>query len=142
MRKLISASILAVIAVFTLMSCDLGDSDAPAYDFELVAIDSVDMPETVALGTTREIKVYYRRPTACHFYDGFYYEKNLNVRTVALQMRVLAGQTCQPLQEEAATASFNFYVSNSGSYTFKFYKGKDSSGNNLFLEYQVPVTGG
>jgi hypothetical protein len=35
--------------------------------------------------------------------------------------------------------SFNFMVSNTGSYIFKFYKGKDSAGKDIFEEVEIPV---
>lgn len=139
MKKLVTILILAVVASFTFSSCELSDDSAPNYNFELVAIDSVDIPETFVLGETRQITVHYKRPTSCHFYDGFYYEKDLNVRTVALQMAVLANSSCDTLENEVAEASFNFYVSSNGSYLFKFFNGKDEQGNNLFLEYEIPV---
>jgi hypothetical protein len=35
--------------------------------------------------------------------------------------------------------SFNFYVTNTGSYIFKFYKGEDANGQNIFEEVEIPV---
>lgn len=140
MKKFVTLFILAVVGAFTFTSCDLNDDSTPTYNFEFAAIDSVHVPEQFILGETKEITVYYKRPSTCHFYDGFYYEKDLNTRTVALQMAVMANETCEPLVEEVAEASFSFYVSNTGSYLFKFYKGKDATtGQNAFLEYEIPV---
>lgn len=138
MKKLVTILILVVVASFT-FSCEISDDNSPTYNFELVAIDSVDLPEAFVLGETKQITVHYKRPSTCHFYDGFYYEKNLNTRTVALQMAVLANSTCETLEEEVAEASFNFYVSNNGTYIFKFFNGKDEAGQNTFLEYEIPV---
>jgi hypothetical protein len=35
--------------------------------------------------------------------------------------------------------SFNFYVTSNGSYIFKFFKGVDEAGNDLFHEVEIPV---
>ena len=139
MKKLVTILILTVFAAFTFNSCEINDDNSPNYNFEFTAIDSVDLPEAFVLGETKEIKVYYKRPSTCHFENGFYYEKDLNTRTIALQMAVLANSTCQPIEEEVAEASFNFFVSNNGSYIFKFYNGEDAEGQNTFLEYEIPV---
>ncbi len=48
---------------------------------------------------------------------------------------------CQELTGTDAVTdyTFNFYVTSNGSYIFKFYQGQDESGNDIFLEYEVPV---
>jgi hypothetical protein len=139
MKKLVSILILAVVAAFTFSSCEIGDDNNLNYHFELIPIDSVTLPEAFVMGQTHPIKVYYRRPTSCHFYEGFYYEKDLNVRTVAVQASVIESNDCAELNEEPIEASFDFVPTSNGTYVFKFYKGQDESGNNLFLEYEVPV---
>jgi len=140
MKKFVTLFILSAVFAFTFASCNVSDDYNSDFDFELVAVDSVSVPETFVLGETKQIKVYYKRPTTCHYYNGFYYEKNLNTRTVALQMAVLTNTaTCTPLEEDVQEASFNFYVSNPGSYYFKFYTGTDAEGQNTFIEYEIPV---
>lgn len=138
MKKFVTLLILTVVATFAFASCDVND-DSTNYTFEFAKIDSVSIPTSFVYGETKEIKVYYNRPTTCHYYDGFYYERDLNTRTVALQMVVLTDQTCEPLENEVLEASFNFYVSGEGPYLFKFFKGTDATGQNTFLEYEIPV---
>jgi hypothetical protein len=139
MKKLVSILILAVVAAFTFSSCEISDDNNLNYHFELIPIDSVTLPEAFVMGQTHAIKVYYRRPTSCHFYEGFYYEKDLNVRTVAVQASVIESNDCAELNEEPIEASFDFVPTSNGTYVFKFYKGQDVNGTNLFLEYEVPV---
>ncbi|MNE53902.1 hypothetical protein D3C80_1486540 [compost metagenome] len=72
--------------------------------------------------------------------DGFYYEKDLNTRTFALQAKVLERNDCAPVTNEAPLeSSFNFLVTSNGSYLFKFFNGEDAEGNKTFLEYEIPV---
>jgi len=139
MKKLFSVLILTVVSLFTFSSCDLED-DSPNFHFELIAVDSVAVPESFVMGKTYEIKAYYKRPTTCHFTEGFYYEKDLNTRTFALQSKVLDQGDCEPINDGVLLETkFNFSVINNGTYKFKFYNGEDEDGNNTFLEYDIPV---
>ena len=88
MKKLFSVLLLTVIGLFTFSSCEL-DDNSPNFHFELLPVDSVAVPESFVMGKTYKIKAYYKRPTDCHLNDGFYYEKDLNTRTFALQAKVL-----------------------------------------------------
>lgn len=139
MKKLISILFLAIIALTAFSSCELGDDDNVNYHFELIPTESAVFPESFILGQTYTIKVYYKRPTSCHFFEGFYYERDSNVRTIAVQTSVMHSDSCTELDEEPVEASFDFLPTSTGSYVFKFYQGKDQYGNNRFLEYEVPV---
>lgn len=139
MKKLFSVLLLTIIGLFTFSSCEL-DDNSPNFHFELLPVDSVSVPESFVIGKTYKIKAYYKRPTDCYLSDGFYYEKDLNTRTFALQSKVLDRGDCAPITNETLEeSSFNFFVNSNGSYKFKFYNGEDEDGNNTFLEYNIPV---
>ena len=132
--KLISS----LFFIMLLMSCN-PESDEIKYNLEFLAIESVDLPDTLVLGQTHEIRVTYKKPTSCHVFNAFYYEKNLNIRTIAVNSIVTQRDDCVTLDNEIEEASINFYVTNNGSYIFKFWQGKDENGEDLFLEIEVPV---
>lgn len=135
MKKIIS--LIALVFLFNSCSPDEGTN----YLFELLPVESVDIPTEFTLGETYEIKMYYRRPTTCHSFNTIYYNKDLNIRTVAIESAVRQTNDCESLTEDnLAECSFNFLVTSNGSYIFKFYQGKDEQGNNIFLQYEVPVT--
>lgn len=139
MKKLFSVLLLTIIGLFTFSSCEL-DDNSPNFHFELLPVDSVSVPESFVMGKTYKIKAYYKRPTDCYLSDGFYYEKDLNTRTFALQSKVLDRGDCTPINDQTLEeSSFNFFVNSNGSYKFKFYNGEDEDGNNTFLEYNIPV---
>jgi hypothetical protein len=77
--------------------------------------------------------------TSCHIYQGLYYAKNLNTRTIAIQSAVNANQVCTLEIPPLSEVSFNFLVTTTGSYVFKFYKGKDAADKNLFEEVEIQV---
>ena len=107
-----------------------------------MTIDSVDIPAEFTLGETYPITIHYTAPTSCYLFNYFYYEKDLNIRTIAIENAIANRNNCQDLNAENSLKSytFNFYVTSNGSYIFKFYQGKNSEGNSIFLEYEIPVT--
>ena len=125
------------IAIITLVGCTVGD-DRPNYHYEILPIESYTVPESFVLGQTYQIKMKYKKGTSCNQFQGFYYEKNLNIRTVAIQTVVSENSNCVA-DASSVEVSFNFYVTSNGSYIFKFYKGVDEAGNDLFHEVEIPV---
>lgn len=133
--------IISLFAVFFLLNSCTPEPDTQ-YLFELRSIESVDIPTEFTLGQTYPITVHYTVPTSCYYFSSLYYDKNLNVRTIAVETAVAQTNNCHDLTpaEGASTYTFNFYVTSNGSYIFKFYQGKDANGENVFLEYEIPVT--
>ncbi|WP_242092335.1 hypothetical protein [Aestuariivivens sediminicola] len=121
-----------------LVSCSIGD-DSVNYDLEILPVESVDIPDEFEFGQTYPITVYYYRPTTCHAFRNFYYERDDNVRTVAPITYVDTKNNCSDLTDNLVEATFNFIVTRNGSYIFKFWQGEDSSGEDLFLSIEVPV---
>ncbi|MFV8346263.1 hypothetical protein [Flavobacterium sp. ZB4P13] len=131
--------VLLTLFVLTLVGCSI-DDDQPNYSYEVLPIDSYTLPESFTLGETYEIKLKYKKPSNCHSFQGIYYDKELNIRTIGIQTTVLESTDCTPLTAEPIEVSFKFYVTNTGSYIFKFYKGEDANGQNIFEEVEIPVT--
>ena len=130
---------LLFLLITALSGCSIDDNNQNKYTYEVLAIDSYTVPANFKLGNTYEIKLKYQRPTSCHLYHGIYYSKDLNVRTIAIQSAVQTGQICEQSLPPLSDASFNFYVTSTGSYIFKFYKGKDTAGKDIFEEVEIPV---
>lgn len=132
-----------LIALFTLFfavtACDL-ESDNENIYFELLPVDSVIMPAEFHVNTENNITVKFLRPTSCHGFDSFYYAKDEFTRTVAIQSVVIVGNNgCTTLTNEVSEQILQFKPIETGTYTFKFWKGKDSNGENIFEEYVIDV---
>lgn len=130
---------LFILFITTLTGCTLDNDNQDSYSYEVLPVDSYTLPENFILGNTYEIKLKYTKPSACHYFQGIYYSKNLNIRTIAIQTAINTTQVCTQSIPAQSEISFNFYVTNTGSYIFKFYKGKDAAGTALFEEAEVPV---
>jgi hypothetical protein len=129
---------LIVSLFFVLVSCSIED-DGPNFHSVLLPIMEVEVPQEFVMGETYTIKVWYERPSTCHAFNGFYYDKQLNVRTIAVQNIVTESGNCEALENEIIEQTFDFYVTNNGSYIFKFWQGTNDSGEDVFYEVEVPV---
>ena len=134
MKKI--ASLLVLLFLFNACSPG-GETD---YLFELLPIESVELPTEFTLGETYPITIHFSNPTSCHYFNQLYYNKDLNIRTIAVESAVAQRGDCVNTPNETGQYTFNFYVTSNGSYIFRFYQGKDDNGENIFVEYEVPVT--
>lgn len=129
---------LLVVLSMSLFACSL-DDDTPNFYQEILPIESVTIPEEFEFGGVYEISMTYFRPSSCHVFHNFYYEINENERTVAVINNVYTEQNCEELEDEEVEVSFNFEVTRTGPYVFKFYQGTDESGDDTYYIVEVPV---
>jgi hypothetical protein len=130
-----------VVFCLTLMlfaSCSV-DDDSTSFSFEVLPVESVDIPDEFELGETYPITVSYLRPSTCHGFKEFYYLKENNERTVAPITYVFDNNDCETLEDNLVEATFNFIVTSNGSYIFKFWQGEDTDGETQYLIIEVPV---
>jgi hypothetical protein len=130
--------VLFLIAVISLISCNVED-DGPIYNYEILPIASYVLPANFTVGKTYEIKMKYQKPSSCHIYKGIYYEKDLNTRKIAVQVAIEKDQQCTKEVPPISETTIKFVADNNGSYIFKFYKGKDATGKEIFEDVEVPV---
>ncbi|WP_194768249.1 hypothetical protein [Tamlana sp. I1] len=133
MKRLIA--ICLTLALFSSCSTDEGSS----YHYEILPVDSVDIPDEFEMGETYPITIHYSRPSTCYGFSEFYYSKHNNERTVAPVDIVLESNNCETPENEMAEATFDFLVTGNGSYIFKFWQGKDEDGESQYLTIEVPV---
>ncbi|MGB0981723.1 MAG: hypothetical protein ACPGUH_06440 [Winogradskyella sp.] len=129
--------LLLIFISATLTSCSL-DSDAPTFYTEIVAIESVDLPQEFVFGDTYEIGITYNRPTGCYIFNDFFYNINENERTIAVINTVYTNIDCVQA-DEPMEVFFTFPVTSNSTYVFKFFQGKDESGDDQYYIVEVPV---
>lgn len=128
--------ILLLSFIFLFNSCE---PDGYNYRIDVLPVESVVIPTEFTLGETYQITLRYYRPTNCHSAYGIYYEKDLNIRTCAVKNLVEERGNCGTLENVLVEETFNFKVTNTGNYIFKFWTGEDADGNNTFMTYDIPV---
>jgi hypothetical protein len=129
---------LFLVLMTTLLSCSVDEPDR--YTNYVLPIDSYTLPATFAVGATHEVKLKYQKPTACYNYRGIYYYSDSNTRTIAIYADVKDGESCTQALPPLSEVSFNFAPTTAGTYIFKFYKGKDVAGADVFEDVNVVVT--
>ncbi|WP_430410799.1 hypothetical protein [Kordia sp.] len=131
---------LALFTCFTIVTSCSVDDGAVVVQFEAIPIESVVIPSEFNLGETYTISVTYKRPTDCHSFSNFeYIAESSNVRTVAVVNLFSTEADCVALVDNIQTQTFNFNVLDTNPYTFKFWQGKDESGEDMYLVYEIPV---
>ena len=128
--------IVLVGLLFLFHSCQLDENN---FSVEILPVHNVEIPTEFVLGEVYPITMEYYRPSNCHSPYGVYYEKDLNVRTCAVQNLVEERGNCAPLENILVRETFNFQVTNTGNYIFKFWTGTDANGDDTFITYDIPV---
>ena len=107
------------------------------FQVEFLPIERVEFPDEIQTNQVNKIKIYYRRPNDCYYYDGVYVEKDETSQTIAIQCLVVQDANCKPIENENPEMvmydfSFSEYVDTTSPYTLKIFKGKDEEGNMIF----------
>ena len=122
----------------SLNSCTITDDNNPTFQYEILPIESVNIPDEFVLGQVYTIYLTYIKPSGCYVFNDFYYVSELNQRTVAIINTVYTNTNCTE-EEVSEEVSFNFIVNNNGTYVFRFWQGEDDNGNDLYYIVEVPV---
>ncbi|GAA4762669.1 MULTISPECIES: hypothetical protein [Flavobacterium] len=107
--------------------------------YEYVPVNSVQLPSEFKKDSIYELPFTYVRPSTCHFFNGFYYDKKSNVRTVAVINGVFEQDNCTAATVNPITEILKFKPTTEDSYIFKIWKGEDSNGNDVYEETEIPV---
>ncbi len=137
--KRIKITITLFLVTLFFFGCS-SDDDNQSFFYELVTIEQATLPDQFTRGQTYVVNVTYFRPSSCHSFVGFDYDRIANERTVAIVNLVVDQTNCTNLEEtELIEESFNFIVGQENSYIFRFWQGKNNEGENQFLIIEVPV---
>jgi hypothetical protein len=135
MKKLL----LILLTINLFFSCSTDKDDKPKFHLELLAVHSSVFPAEFKKDVTYEIPIRFVRTNSCMSFNRFYYEKNLNFRTIAIEVAVLEQSNCAQGALEPNEQILKFIPTTETSYVFKLWKGKDNLGADIFEEITVPV---
>lgn len=133
--KIIFIYLIALMA----FSCSLPEDNTVRSTPEVLPIETAILPPFFEFGQTYEINLSYILPSDCHTFDNIFFQaEDDNERVIAIISSVFPGTDCMQTDNEVET-SFDFFVNDTGLYTFKFWQGEDSNGNDIYLTIEVPV---
>lgn len=135
------AVIILPAIVFSLLSISCNNHD----DYEEIKnvfatkIDSVQIGQgKMVLGSTQEIKMYSTFTKGCEgLYSQDYRQTNDSVRTLA-NIAYKSNAACGS-GTYVDGSRVNFAPTRKGTFTFKFFTGKGSAGEDTFLEKKIIV---
>lgn len=127
---------LLIISILVFSSC-LNNNDTN-YRFEYIKIDEAKTPTSFTLNKKDTIFLKYSLPNGCYNFNNVYYEYRDTTRIVAINAIVNLDQNCTlAIIEEEYELVVN--ATQEEDYLFRFYKGKDVNGENIFEEVIIPV---
>ena len=129
---------LFLISIFNL-SCSISDDDSVRISHVFLPIESAELPDSFVLNETYQIPISYFRPSTCHSFNNFYYQKNENERTVAIINNVIESESCEDLANDLVEVTLDFIAIYNQTYVFKFWQGLDENDNDLYYVVEVPV---
>jgi len=132
MKRIASAIALCLLIV----SCA---PEGESYSLEILPVAKVEMETAFAKDSVTEISVKYLRPSNCHFYEDFYYERVEFTRIVAIYNAKLNKDNCQSFANDTIAVPLKFKPTQLGTYTFKFWKGTNNAGEDEYFEYAAVV---
>jgi hypothetical protein len=127
--------LLLISIILFSFACSKSNTD---FRYSLLPVDSAITPSSFVFGKTDTIKVKYTLPNACYSFFDVYYDYQQNARVIAIQALKDTESLCAQVlvQKEVSIPIKPMQKEN---YVFKFWKGKDTSGNDTFEEVVVTV---
>ncbi len=128
--------LIITIVIFTLFSCSLDDDSS--FRISTLPIKEAIVPDSFEFGQFYDITVYYDLPDGCHSFYNLFYQHDGASRIVAINSLVDTESACTlAIIEKEYT--FSVEATQEEDYTFKFWKGTDNNGDDIFVEVIVPV---
>jgi len=140
---------LLFLCVVTFSSCDI-DDDGPTILSTFAEVTENDLPAFFEQGKTYVVEVSYALPDACHQPVGLHLTRGGDIGDDRRAIYVAGVATYNADTQECAlepetpadlieTTQFTIRIDESEPYTFYFWTGLDSTGENIFDTVEVPV---
>lgn len=137
MKKILSIS-FSLVLIFSFISCNERLEGDEILNVDAVKIDSVKIAQdTMDVFTTQSIKTYSNYTENCEGFYGYDY-----LHTAPLERKVISykfktdGNCLEPITK---VSQINFRPQTAGTYIFRFFSGKDTSGTDIFIEKNIVV---
>lgn len=129
----------SILLIFSVASCNDDRLEGnEVVDVNAVKIDSVKIANyTMDVMTIQSIQTYSNYNKNCEGFYGYDYLYSGSFERQVISYKFKTDANC----EESVTkvSQINFRPQKIGTYVFKFYKGKDDSGKNLYIEENIVV---
>ncbi len=129
---------LLIFVACLILGCSKDDGES--LNQELAPTVSVNIPDSLKTGQAYEFDVLYKKTTHCHYFSGFDVSKDENTIVVGVVNNYRSvNNNCSTNGNLQETAKLNFVVEREDFYIFRFWQGKSSVGEDMFLTKEVPI---
>lgn len=130
--------IIPLVAGLLLFYSCINNDNKLNFVYEILPIDEYTVPASFTFEVTDTIKVKYSLKNSCYFFDNIYYEYQDTTRIVAVRALMETDKACA---QAITQHEYKLIITpnQEEDYVFKFWKGLDSNGENIFEEVIVPV---
>lgn len=127
-----------IALIFSFVSCnDRLDGDEIT-NIDAVKIDSMKIElDTMNIFAIQSIKTYSNYTQNCEGFYGYDYLYTGSFERKVISYKFKTATNCG--DEITRVSQINFRPQVAGTYVFKFYTGKDASGENIFIEKNIEV---
>ena len=132
--------IVVILMLLFFQSCDShrDNDERRITEVSELKLDSVKInSDTMMVNSQQTIRTYFTLHSNCQGFYTYQYAKNGMERKVVAYYYKTDG-LCDN-QSKAYYTQFQFMPESTGTYEFKFWKGKDIAGNDLWIEKQIVV---
>lgn len=130
--------IVYVMFCCLMLSCSLQDDSLVNFQIKTLPIKKVEVAQSFDLGSTQSIAITYDLPDSCHKFYEITQSRNGNVIIITVVAELIGGLDCEETVKEE-TKTLTFKVTQIEDYIFKFWKGRDNEGNDLYIEKRISV---
>jgi len=132
--------LLIFLVVF---SCGLDDETVQSQEVfdNFLPVESIILPDEFQFNKEYQITLTYIKPTDCHDFKNIFFKKNNDSKTtiaIVASKKTSQENLCNTINIEKET-TFKLKISQKENYQFKFWKGKNQQGEDIYLEIEVPI---
>lgn len=133
--------IVKTLICFLLLSACSIEDDSMRISYQYVGVSDIVVPDSFVLGQSYDLEATLELPSDCFIFSGFEMDIFDNQRYVrAVLTQIEANGTCENTEPQMITEQLTFQALQREDYIFKFLTGYDDLGNEIYLEYTIPVT--
>lgn len=138
MKNILKFSFIALLAFSTTSCKDDRFDENEITRIDAVKIDSVKIAQdSMDIFSIQTIQTYSDYATNCEGFYGYDYTHADNVTRNIVSYKFKTSVVCGEIKPRIS--QINFRPQLTGTYKFKFWNGKDSSGNNIWIEKEIVV---